>query len=32
MWRVVMPGAGSYNRDWVFLESEDEAEARTKLP
>jgi hypothetical protein len=27
-WRVVAPGAGSYNHDMVFLETEDEAKAR----
>jgi hypothetical protein len=28
VWRVVAPAAASYNHDWVFLETEDEAEAR----
>lgn len=30
MWRVVMRGAGSYNGDRAFLETEDEAEARRR--
>jgi hypothetical protein len=28
VWRVVIPGAGSYDHDWVMVETEDEAEAR----
>jgi hypothetical protein len=28
IWRVVAPSAGCYDRDMVFLETEDEGEAR----
>ncbi|HEY6483948.1 MAG TPA: hypothetical protein VIY54_10535, partial [Steroidobacteraceae bacterium] len=28
LWRVVAPGAGSYDQDMVFIETADEAEAR----
>jgi hypothetical protein len=28
IWRVVAPGAGSYDHDWVMCETDDEAEAR----
>lgn len=31
IWRVVAPRAGSYNHDMVFLETEDEREARRQL-
>ena len=29
IWRVVAPQAGAYGRDWVFLETDSEAEARS---
>lgn len=31
IWRVVAPGAGSYNHDMVFLETDREREARSFL-
>ena len=31
IWRVVAPGAGSYDHDMVFLETENEANARKRL-
>jgi hypothetical protein len=30
-WRVTAPAAGGYNHDFVFLETEQEAEARDRL-
>jgi hypothetical protein len=31
VWRVVMPQCGAYDHDCVFLETEDEHEARARL-
>jgi len=31
IWRVVAPRAGSYNHDMVFIETEDEREARQQF-
>jgi hypothetical protein len=31
VWRVVAPTAGSFNHDMVFVETEDEQEARSAL-
>jgi hypothetical protein len=31
IWRVVAPGASTYGHDWVFLESEDERNARKEF-
>ncbi len=28
LWRVIVPGAGGYGSDMVFIETDDEAEAR----
>lgn len=28
IWRIVMPAAGSYNLDWVVMQTDDEAAAR----